>query len=691
MQLKIRSKMLMSFMAMVALIIALIVFALLSIRIMVNGNRQLVYVQKKEGLISDLQITVDRAVTALGNYLISGKEASRATFIQLVLFSRRQVESLEESITKASSGGGEIGALEAKKIGELKVELDAIDRNSREILALADKIEKGHGHKIIQDVVQAVREAVGRKKNAAATGRPPGDLRSLGDLLGVSTRDAQERIEEIEVLSKMISESESRLRELSLGLIQAKDRALEKIAELRELAQQEGILAVEMASIADRMSRKFMLVGAVITLVCGVGLALYLSRSFSKPILELERGARLIGEGGFDHRIGLETGDELEALAAGFNTMAEKLKAFYAELEKRVRERTRELEQSNQQLRRLFNGITDGISVIDREFRIVNANTGIAAMVGRREGDLVGSLCHEAYHGSGVPCQGCPASDTFTNGGSSSAQLRWCIPGQKAREVQIFTFPLLEEEGRVMHVIEYAKDVSDTKALERTLFQSAKLAGIGTLAAGVAHEIRNPLGIMKTSADMIKRSSREGEQNHELAQFMMEEIDRLNRVVTRLLDFARPSTPKMEPCDVHDVMERALALVGPQHRLQDLEITREYASDLPRILGDREQLCQVFLNLIINAAQAMLGKGRLALAVSREGEDSVSASVSDTGPGIDAAILDNIFDPFFTTKEGGSGLGLAIVYRIVEAHKGRVAVKSTPGKGTTFTVVLPTA
>jgi signal transduction histidine kinase len=87
----------------------------------------------------------------------------------------------------------------------------------------------------------------------------------------------------------------------------------------------------------------------------------------------------------------------------------------------------------------------------------------------------------------------------------------------------------------------------------------------------------------------------------------------------------------------------------------------------------------------------MLGKGRLALAVSREGEDSVSASVSDTGPGIDAAILDNIFDPFFTTKEGGSGLGLAIVYRIVEAHKGRVAVKSTPGKGTTFTVVLPTA
>jgi two-component system sensor histidine kinase HydH len=196
---------------------------------------------------------------------------------------------------------------------------------------------------------------------------------------------------------------------------------------------------------------------------------------------------------------------------------------------------------------------------------------------------------------------------------------------------------------------------------------------------------------MKTSADMIKRSSREGEQNHELAQFMMEEIDRLNRVVTRLLDFARPSTPKMEPCDVHDVMERALALVGPQHRLQDLEITREYASDLPRILGDREQLCQVFLNLIINAAQAMLGKGRLALAVSREGEDSVSASVSDTGPGIDAAILDNIFDPFFTTKEGGSGLGLAIVYRIVEAHKGRVAVKSTPGKGTTFTVVLPTA
>ncbi len=688
MKMRIRSKILLSFMAMVALIVALIVFTLVSMHIMIEGSRQLVYVQQKESLVADLQTTIDRAVTALGDYLVSGKKARRATFIRLILFYKRQVEALDV-ILKSPPGEG-ARADEAKKIGELKAELETIDASSREILALADKIERAHGHKFIQDVVSAVKGAMGKRGAHGEKGASSTELNAMEDLLGVSTRDVRERLKELELLSTTISESESRLRELALQLVRAKERALEKIGEIREISQREGSVAVEMAAFADRRAGKFMRVGAVIVLTCGLVLALYLSNSFSRPIMELDRGARLIGEGNFDHRLKVETGDELEEVAVRFNDMASKLKASYGALEEEVRDRTRELEQSSRHLRRLFDGISDGISVIDREYRIVDANAGIISMVKRTGSELIGATCHRSYNGSDSPCPGCPAESAFKDGRAAAGQLQWCAPDQKVRDMQIYIFPLQEEEGRVVQVIEYAKDISEKVALERKLFQSAKLAGIGTLAAGVAHEIRNPLGIMKTSADMIKRSCRDGEQNYELAGFLIEEVDRLNRVVTRLLDFAKPSAPNIEPCEINAVMDRALALVGPQHRLQDLELAREYMHGVASVPGDREQLCQVFLNLIINAIQAMPGGGRLTLATGMDDGDAVWASVADTGAGINERIVDSIFDPFFTTKEDGSGLGLAIAYRIVESHGGRLEVKSSPGKGTTFTVVLPT-
>lgn len=691
MRVRIQSKILASFMAMVALITALLVFTLVSVRIMADGTRRLVHVQGKEALITDLQMTLDRAVTALGEYIVSGKKARRTTFIQLVLFYKSHLDALEEACQRGPEGKGRSDEREQKKIAELKAEVVTFERCSRELLALADKIEKAQGHRIIQDVAATVKGVLEKKGEPGGGEKPSHELAVLGSLLGVSTRDAQERLAELEVLSRTISESESRLKGLSLQLIEAKDRALEKIAELHELAQGEGLRAMETATLADRQAEKFSLVGGVIVLACGLVLALYLAKSFSRPILALDRGARLIGEGNFGHTIALDTGDELQDLAERFNAMAGRLQASYGELEARVRDRTRELEASNQRLRRLFNGISDGISVIDREYRIVNANTGIAALVERGEAELIGEACYRAYNGADAPCPNCPAEDTFRCGASASAELRWSTPGGKAREMGVYSFPLLEEEGRVTHVIEYAKDISERKALEHKLAQSAKLAGIGTLAAGVAHEIRNPLGIMKTSADMIKRGSREGEQNHELAGFMMEEVDRLNRVVTRLLDFARPSAPKSEPCELGEILDRALALVGPQHRLQDLEVVRAYAREIPRARGDREQLCQVFLNLILNAVQSMTGAGKMSLVTGAGEGETVFASVGDTGGGIDEKILDHIFDPFFTTREGGSGLGLSIVYRIVEAHKGKVEMKSAPGKGTTFTVVLPAA
>jgi len=688
---KIQFKILTSFMVMVLIIVALIVFSILSMHIMSDSTRELVYIQEKEGLLADLQATIDRAVTSLGTYLVSGEKARRATFIQLVIFSKRQMVSLREAAANpvGDTLPGEV--LERKKILELQTEMNTIDKGAQEILSLADKLEKDEGHKVVRDMVEMAKGYMEKRRVSGGGGEASSDLKALEDILGVNTRDVRKRIEEIERLSKTLSGSETRMRELAMQIAGAKEKALDAIGELRELSRRQGMAAVEMAAVAGRQAKKYTVVGAVLTLACGLVLAFSLSRSFSRPIVELERGASLIGKGDFDHRILIDTGDELEGLAAQFNTMAGRLKTFYSELEKRVRERTRDLELSNQQLKRLFNGITDGISVIDRNYTVLNANAGIASITGKADSDLVGGNCYRLYNSGEAPCPGCPVQETFEKGVASSAQIGWRIPGRRPRDIQIYIFPLLEEEGKVRCVIEYAKDVSERKALEQKLFQSAKLAAIGTLAAGVAHEIRNPLGIMKTSADMIRRNSRRGEQNHELAGFMMEEVERLDRVVTQLLDFAKPSMLNVKPCGINDVLDRALALVAPQYRLHDLRVVRKYGNDLPAIAGDKEQLCQVFLNLVINAAQAMEGGGTLTLETGHGDGETVWAGVSDTGGGIDPSILNNIFDPFFSTKEKGSGLGLTIGYRIVESHRGKMEVKSAPGKGTTVTVSIPTA
>jgi signal transduction histidine kinase len=688
MKMSIRTKLLLSFLLTLALIGGLVLFAIFSIRLITESNRQLVYVQEKAGIVSDFQITLDRAITTLGDYLITGKRGRRSTFVQLVLLYRRQFETLEQLQNYSLEGTEDISRAQRLKIQGLKAEIEKIDLNSRELMGIADTIEKEHGHELMSEVGEAIQTALVRKSELSSDQSKLGNLKTLGDLLGVSTRDVQIRLEELEMLRKTISES--RLQELSAQLIEAKDRALEKIGEIRELTQQEGKLAAEMSARATGEAQEYLLVGTIVIFSLGIGLAVYLSRSLSQPVLELAKGARLIGEGRFDYRFSLDTGDEIQELAERFNDMTSKLKVSYGALEERVRERTRALEQSHEQLRRLFDGISDGISIIDRNFKIVNVNRGIIGMVGcAGAGDLKGGRCYAAYNGGGEPCAGCPAVRTFQTGIPASGQLVWAVPGQKTKEMEIAIFPLMEQDGIVTQIIEYAKDISDKKAMERKLFQSAKLAAIGTLAAGVAHEIRNPLGIIKTSADIIKKNSRREEQNHELADFMIGEVDRLNRVVTRLLDFARPSQPKYELCNISTVIEKALALVGPQYRIDDLRVEKMLQQDIPSVRADGEQLCQVFLNLIINAAQAMENGGRLVLSTGANGEDAVWASVSDTGPGIDRQILDNIFDPFFTTKKDGSGLGLAIVYRIVEGHKGRVEVKSSPGKGTTVTVVIP--
>jgi len=217
--------------------------------------------------------------------------------------------------------------------------------------------------------------------------------------------------------------------------------------------------------------------------------------------------------------------------------------------------------------------------------------------------------------------------------------------------------------------------------------RSERLAALGQLSAGLAHEIRNPLGTIKASAEMLAKNVPAGDAlAQEMAGFISTEVDRTNSLVTRFLDFARPLSPRCEPADLSQIIDRAIAAV--EREALGIAIYRNYSPDLPPVPIDPNLMQQVFYNLILNAAQAS-PEGATVTVKTKRLPDLAEASVIDRGSGIAPANLETIFNPFFTTKPTGVGLGLPIVQKIVDEHGGRLTVDSEVGQGSTFRVYLP--
>jgi len=214
-----------------------------------------------------------------------------------------------------------------------------------------------------------------------------------------------------------------------------------------------------------------------------------------------------------------------------------------------------------------------------------------------------------------------------------------------------------------------------------------RLAALGQLSAGLAHELRNPLGTIRASSEMLTHSlTAENEVAREVAGFIASEVDRCNSLITRFLQFARPLELRRAPADLAQTLDRAVVLA--EREAPGIAFYRNYQPGIPPFSFDAELLERVFYNLLINAAQASPDGGAVTLKLRADG-DGAEISVIDRGCGIDSAQRDNIFNPFFTTKPQGVGLGLAIVSKIVDEHGGNIAVESEPGKGSVFRVTLP--
>jgi two-component system sensor histidine kinase HydH len=248
---------------------------------------------------------------------------------------------------------------------------------------------------------------------------------------------------------------------------------------------------------------------------------------------------------------------------------------------------------------------------------------------------------------------------------------------------------VLQEHGKAAGIILLFRDITEVRRLKKEIARSQHLASLGSLAAGVAHEIRNPLSSIKGFATYFRQRYRDNPEDEKTAGIMIQEVDRLNRVISQLLDYARPMTMQRQEVSIQDSIRHSLRMIEAQAREKGILLRADLGADIAPISVDPDRMHQVFLNLYLNALGAMQAGGVLSVFLEKQSDGRIRIGIQDTGIGIQPEDLGRIFDPYFTTKPSGAGLGLAIVQKIIDAHNAEIQVASTPHGGTTVTILLP--
>ncbi len=427
-------------------------------------------------------------------------------------------------------------------------------------------------------------------------------------------------------------------------------------------------------------------------------------KSISTPISRLIDGARAVGDGKWDHFIKVDSGDELSALADEFNKMTSRLKKSIHEI--------MSLKSFNEDVLR---SVPSGIITINTDLEITSFNAS-AERILQMPGEHLNRLKDpETYS---PPPLSSGADEVLK-------RLRACVKnniimtnrhieqifskeGQEAPGViELNTSALKNVDEETVGAIAVIRDITEKKRIEAEMIRVDRLASLGELSAGMAHEIRNPLAGMKTATQILAKTIPDA-PGKVLIQGILHEIDRLNKIVTDLLNFSRPKNPLPASVDLSDVIVRTLALVWKKMKQADISLVETVDQDLPRVFVDKEQIEQVFLNLMLNALNAMPGGGTLKLSiklgykqeriqikspfkamVSPMPEKRIEVVFEDTGHGIKKEILPKIFNPFFTTNPGGTGLGLSIVQKLLEKNRAEINIESREGEGTRVTLFFP--
>jgi len=255
--------------------------------------------------------------------------------------------------------------------------------------------------------------------------------------------------------------------------------------------------------------------------------------------------------------------------------------------------------------------------------------------------------------------------------------------------LDVIATELKDEDGIFLEYVILFRDLTEIQRLRSEIERSKRLASLGRLAAGIAHEIRNPLSSIKGFATYFRERYHGNPEDNKTAEIMINEVDRLNRVISQLLEFASPVHILLTPALLQPFLQHSVKMIERQSKEKNVTVVTDFSSEIEEIPIDPDGMSQVLLNLYLNAIEAMDGGGTLSIGLSQIEQGKVSITIADTGKGIDAEDTEKIFDPYFTMKPSGTGLGLAIVHRIIEAHGGEILVESEQGQGTTVSIILP--
>jgi two-component system, NtrC family, sensor histidine kinase AtoS len=440
---------------------------------------------------------------------------------------------------------------------------------------------------------------------------------------------------------------------------------------------------------------------SIVALVLGGLATAMVARRITRPVRQLADGVAAIARGELDHRINLDRSDELGRLALAFNEMTAQLRQQRADLEAAdaaLRQRFAELSDLKSYTDHILRSFVNGLVTIDLDGRVVTVNLAAETLTGRAASALTGRPVTEAFHH--LPEFRDLLLETLrTRVGVSQTFLTLARSEAQSVPVEVATTPLRGAEGQALGVVATLRDLTPVRQLEEQLRRSDRLAALGTLAAGLAHEIKNPLTAIMTFSRHVARRFDDERFRQRFQSVVPRELERINAIVDGLLRLARPARLVLAPVHLPPLLEQALELYAPQIEARRIRVRRSWSADVPPVPGDGEHLYQAFLNLVANAIDAMEDEGgtltvRLGWPPAGErgsGElrERMIVEVADTGSGIKAEETANVFNPFFTTKPGGTGLGLAIAHKIIEDHGGAVTFRSTPGQGTVFTVALP--
>jgi PAS domain S-box-containing protein len=482
----------------------------------------------------------------------------------------------------------------------------------------------------------------------------------------------------------------------------------------------------------DARTSAMTFVGFLIVFFGGaLGLGLLATRQFTRPISEVRRGADIISRGNYRHRLKVQTGDEIEALARQFNVMAASLETHEREiqehrshLEEKVEYRTTQLVEQKGKLQAILDNVPSAFVMLDQFGRIQTASAAFASITGLRLEEVRGMKSSDVFREKGL----CQMEGWGSVDGKFENHIDRTVDESGAEQFLEHTTIPIADHGGTTAILQIITNVTKRMRLEEHLIHSEKLMATGAMAAIIAHGFRNSLTSIKMILQLQQESKTLGRGGKRSLRVALDSISRMETVVQEMLNFARPSPMVFGTAELNMLVDQALALLAPRLKEHRASVRKSLDLRLPPMTIDSAQVRESVVNLLLNAYQAIEsqpskgGRGKITITtkrvvlqktlrdyhspdmtderqeereregreiILRKGRECARITITDNGPGIDRTTMRRIFDPFFTTKTNGTGLGLPMVKRAVNAHGGVLSVESSKGKGTTFEIILP--